>query len=342
MARRQRSLPSTPVRESVRRAATELQHVTLNSDAINRVATEWMTDEFELPRWDAPVFPDESVPGTTVEDVVDFLFVGNAVNFAFRDFETGEKFTAEYDGIEWDGAFGMWACFKRAYERGDPILSGEYLSKLTRDDIERLFEPADGRQIPMLNKRHQILQSVGGRLATSYNGHFHNLVQHAPPQLFDDGKGIVDRLVANFPSFKDTHTLNTSAGPQRVHFHKRAQLAPAMAYGRFHGTPHFPLQEPEEFTIFADYNLPNVFRSLGILEYDDDLIELIDSGTILEGGSQKEVELRVATVAAADHLMTEINAKREVPVHAPHLDYKLFSIRDTVETPVHKARTSDY
>ena len=342
MTERRYPLKQTPVRESVAAAVDELDHIEIDTSQIRSVAEEWADEKFELPSWRAPVFPDESAAGTSVEDVIDFLFVGNSINFAFRNFETGEKFVAEYDGIEWAGAFGMWACLKRAYDNDVPILDGGYLSQLSRPEVEDLFDPADGRQIPMLDYRLRILNAVGDRLVTDYDGHFHWFLTEAGNQLFDDGNGIVERLVREFPSFDDTHYIETETGSQSVHFYKRAQLAPGMTYGRFEGRDGVTVVDPEAFTVFADYNLPNILRHTDILVYDDYLSQLVDSETLLEASSREEVEIRIATVAAADQLMQELNDRRETPVYGPHMDYKLFSVRDQVDTPVHKTKTTDY
>lgn len=342
MAKHQRTLKHTPVRKSVIKAKRELNHIIINKNRIDKLAAEWATEEFRLPDWRAPVFPNESEAGTSVDNVLDFLFIGNSINFAFRNFNSDDKFVAEYDGIEWGGAFGMWACLKRAYDQGTPILDGEYLSTLSRKDIETLFKPADGKSIPMLDERHQILRHVGDRLATEYDGRFHNFIADCPPRLFAEGEGIVDRLVEEFPSFNDVGTLQKPGSDIRVCFHKRAQLAPAMAYGRFHGTPKFELSDPSAFTVFADYNLPNVLRHFGVLEYDPTLRSTIDNRELIDAGSREEVELRVATIAGADLLIKVLNRRRESLVYGPHMDYKLFSVRDDVDTPVHKTQTTAY
>lgn len=143
-------------------------------------------------------------------------------------------------------------------------------------------------------------------------------------------------------SFVDEHRLQTPFGTHIVRFDKRSQLAPAMLYGRFQESSHFVLTDPESFTVFADYNLPNVLRHLEVLEYEDQLASSVDSGEVLVSGSQEEVELRVATVAAADRLMQSINNSRETAIYGPHMDYKLFSVRDLVDSPVHKVKTMNY
>lgn len=332
----------TPVRRSISDAVASLSSVSINDERIADVAQAWETEQFELPTWRAPVFPGEGAAGTAPEDVIDFLFVGNSINFAFRDFETGEKFVATYDGTDWHGAFGMWACLKRAYDQDIPILSGEYLSSLTDSEAESLFAPADGNQIPMLARRVEILRGIGEQLIGGYDGRFHKFLEDCPSRLFADGSGIVDRLVAEFPSFADVARIEENGEHTAVLFHKRAQLAPAMVWGRFQNRGEFGVVDPGGFTVFADYNLPNVLRHLGVLEYGASLRSRIDEGSRLVAGNRPEVEIRIATIEASDRLMEAVNRRRESPVYAPHLDYKLFSMRDAPETPVHMTRTTAY
>lgn len=339
----EQTLPETPVRRSVEALVPELQLVDVDEEAIKKLAEDFASEEFPLPEWRAPVFLEAETAGTTAADVIDFLFLGNSINFQFRDFKSGEKFTASYAGTEWAGAFAMWACLKREYDENPAILDGATLANLSLSDVETLFEPADGTEIPMLEERHDILTQIGKRLEDRYQGRFSNLVEIAAPRLYADDDGIVDRLISHFPSFRDSSVVTLDNGTSlEVTFWKRAQLAAGMAYGRFQNTDDFQIEDPECFTLFVDYNIPNVLRGLDVLEYSSHLANLVDSRTMIEAGSREEVELRAAAVYAADELTEQLLDRRKRPVYAPHIDYKLFNMRDEVSTPVHITRTTAY
>src|SRR5205823_6198533 len=62
---------------------------------IIRVAKELATDDFPIPSWREPVFPEQD------RDFFDFIAVGNSINFAFTDFKTGKSFVTEYRGAKW-------------------------------------------------------------------------------------------------------------------------------------------------------------------------------------------------------------------------------------------------
>lgn len=334
-------LISSPVRRSVRAFRPYFQHVTIHEGAIEDLANDLASESFTLPQWDFGCHIEPSAP---TEDVLDYLFIANSLNFAFRDFDSGEKYAVEYDGDEWRGASGLMAALSRAYDRGEPVLEGSYLADLSRSDVEVLFEPSNDVEIPLLGERHRILNEVGEQLVDQYDGRFHTFIDAAEPRLYANGDGIVDRLVAEFPSYADTAKVVTETGPLEVTFQKRAQLAVAMALGRLGPTGEFHLQDPGAFTLFADYNMPNIFRHYDVLEYDAALAATVDNEELLEAGSREEVEIRAATIAAADDLLVELNQRRESDelVTGAHLDAKLFLMRDDVASPVHRTRTTAY
>lgn len=340
---REDSLPPTPVRRGVNLLVPELKFVGIDEGQISTLAAELATEDFVLPRWQAPVFPSTDTNGTTPENIINFLFIGNAINFQFRNYETGDKFIANYEGTEWEGAFAMWACLKREYDENPAILHGETLANLSFSDVERLFDSANEDSIPMLDERYRILTQVGERLVDRYDGRFTHLVETSEPRVYRDGDGIVDRLISEFPSFRDNGMVRLEDGTAlEVPFWKRAQLAVAMAYGRFKNRDTFQIKDPAAFTLFVDYNLPNILRYLGVLKYSDDLARLIDSQTMINAASRKEVELRAAAVYAADELIKQLTLRREEPVYIPQLDCKLFRMRDNIETPIHITRTTAY
>jgi len=339
----ERTLPTTPVRDAVCSLIPELQYLSVDTRAIDALAADLSGETFPLPEWRAPVFPDVETGTVSQQDLVDFLFVGNAINFQFRHFESGEKFTTTYDGDEWSGAFGMWACLKREFDDNPAILRGETLAELSLEEVDALFESVDSRSMPMIRERHEILTQIGERLEAGYQGRFANLVERAEPRLFAQGEGIIEHLVESFPSFQDQgHVALRDGTPLTIPFWKRAQLAAGMAYGSFQREGYFHLEDPGSFTIFVDYNLPNVLRGLDVLEFSPHLAELVDSRTAIEQGSREEVELRAATVYAADELMKRIQNDSGSPIYGPQMDYKLFSLRDCTDAPVHLTKTTAY
>ena len=75
------------------------------------------------------------------------------------------------------------------------------------------------------------------------------------------------------------------------------------AYGKQKDVAHpCHISDIGSLTMFADYRVPQILRSMGILTYSPHLEELIDSMEEIPWGGEFEVELRAQTVVAVDKL----------------------------------------
>ncbi|MFB6197142.1 MAG: queuosine salvage family protein, partial [Halobacteriaceae archaeon] len=283
------------------------------------------------------------------ETMFDFCVLTSALNFSYRDFETGEVYTYTDDDGTWRGAFAMMRAFTKALNNDIPITDGQYLRSITVDETRKLFESQsdDDLSIPLLQERHAILVSMGETLTRRLNGHFHELIpdieQSYPlfSRTVDEGEalGLVDALVHLFPlAFDDTRQLRG----ERIHFDKKAQLAAAMIHGRFQKMPMYVLDGISELTLFADYVIPAILRSENLLSYEEGLADDVDGGRPIAENSQREIEIRAATVVIGDALLETMNETRSRPVTIPQLDYCIWEYGRSQEIPYHITRTTSY
>lgn len=314
------------------------QHVFIDYKQIRRTAKKFAKQELPLAKWGAPVYPSE-----LNNETVDFLLLENAINFAFTDFYTKEKFEAEYRGISWKGAYGMVACLKRAMDKNIPIFNANFLENITRDNIREIFK--GNMEIPMLEQRFEIFREVGEVLNKKYQGHFHNVVEASNNKLFDHGNGLVERLTNDFPSFNDSIMYFGDV----IRFDKRAQLAGAMIYEVFQGTSQHQFEGIDDLTVFADYQLPKALNDLKIIKYEATLAKKIKNQELINPWSREEVEIRASTIHASDRLIQEINNLRDIKkglrgrINALHMDFKLWTEgRKDRKTPHHLTRTIAY
>ncbi|MBI2267494.1 MAG: hypothetical protein HYU64_20390 [Armatimonadetes bacterium] len=307
---------SNPVLKSLEPILRDSRFVKINHDRIREIAKGLTEKELTPANWKFPVFIDEDSDRT-----IDFFMLGNAINFKFwENQDPNQKFATEYNGSNWDGAFGMWACLKRALDRGIPVLDADYLGNLTMEQGREIF--SGNMEIPMLKERVEIFRQVGQVLKEKYNGHFSNLVKDAGYKCFDDGNGIVERLARDFSSYNDVSRLDETG--EDLKFHKRAQLAVGMLYNRLKGTGLFDIKDINELTVFADYELPKGLRKLGIMEYTDFLAEKVDSRELILGDSREEQEIRANTIYAAKLLEDEVNRLGKHKVNALNIDFFLW------------------
>ena len=311
---------ANPVLESCVSVAGESNHVVMNRARLNGIAASWSEEKLEIPKWDAPVFL-----GGNEKQVVDFLMVGNSINFNYTSVATGKKYEFNYNGVPWRGAFGMWAALKHAHESGIPVLDGDFLAGMSREKAVEIFRP-DLSEMPMFDERVRILNEVGKTLVDKYDSHFHNVLEEADGRIFNRGRGLVELLVSDFPSFDDKSTYRG----RTVVFNKRAQLIPIMLYGKLAGMGKkaFPQEDLELLTVASNYELPKVLRAVGVLEYRGDLGGRVDRGEPVAAGSEEEIEIRANTICACRLMQDEINVIRgsSPRVTALEVDYKLWSV----------------
>lgn len=330
---RQPKTIDSPVLESIVPVIAGSKHVSTDVSQIVGHAG-WLAYE-ELP------FPEFVLPfgiGSSADEAIDFILVSTALNFAFTDFKTGVKFEADYAGRRWSDSEALFACMKRALDEGVPFLDGGYLSSVTRRDLQNIFR--GNIEMPMLDERVEILRAMGEKLQARYGGRFCNFVRAGKPRALDEGKGLVERLVREFPRFDDQSRF---AG-RNVKIYKLAQLGVWMLHACLSRSGAFCLEDPQRLTAFADYIVPVALRVMGIQQYAPKLEAAIRNGKMIPRDSDEEIELRAHTIYAVALLTEEINKRRprDKQVINAQVDARLWTHYHATSWPHHLTRTIMY
>ena len=181
----------------------------------------------------------------------------------------------------------MVACFKRAMDQGmpgpgrpvpgppHPGGAGPDLHRQHRDAHARREAglPARGGQGPRAALRRLLPQLRRGLLAAART---------------TAGKGLVDRLVAEFPRFNDVSPYHG----HEVKLYKLAQLGYWALYAGLKRAGGFRIDDIGSMTAFADYIVPVALRVMDILVYTPELEEKIRTHQLIPRDSEEEVEIR--------------------------------------------------
>ena len=262
------------------------KYVFVDEERLKEVAKEFAREDLKTSNGREIVYPEED-DGL----FVDFLGLDSTINFCFTDPWTKERFRTEYKGEIKSGYFAMAACLKRALEEGIPVLDCKWLKEASLDDTHYIFRGLT--PIPLLRQRTEIFNEVGRVLEEKYGGHFYNLFEEANYRAFtSDRKGIVDRLIRDFPSFFDVSWHEKSQ--TFLQFHKRAQLYAIAYQGRAldSGGRLALIEDTDNLGPPADYRVPQVWRHLGVLKYKNSLARKINSQKIVKKDSLEEQEIR--------------------------------------------------
>ena len=324
----------SPVLDSVRYAVESSRDVHTHYEKIVEVASWMAYEELPLPEFALPL----GVGQGDAKEAIDFVMIADSIDTAFTDFKAHVKFQVDYQGQHWSDSDAEFACIKRAVDSGIPFLDGNYLAKITRADLDKMFQGNIG--IPMLDEKLEVLHQVGTVLAEKYDGHFYEFVHACSPKLYDNGNGLVDRLVTEFPRFNDVSMLDG----HETKFYKLAQLGIWMLYATLHPQGKFRLDDPQKMTAFADYIVPVALRLHGITTYSDSLEKAINSHQIIPRDSRWEIEIRAHCIHATAVLTEEINKLRpsDRQVIIPQIDARFWTHFHTTDWPHHLTPTIMY
>ena len=328
----------SPVLRSVVPVVESSRHVRTSLEAIDQVA-KWMAYEDFAG-------PDGSIEGPfdfgpDPESIIDATLLISSLNFAYTDFESGQRFEADYLGRTWADAEALYARIHQAFRAGIPILDGKFLATVTSTDLARIFEGSI--EIPMLDDRTRILNEIGAVLVERHDGRFHNFVRSCEPAAYADGNGLLERLTGEFPRFADVSDYHG----QPVVLYKLGQLCLWSLHVALSGTGTFAIRDLDHMTAFADYILPVALEAMDILEYTDDLVDRIARKDLIARDSDQEIEIRAHTIFATALLADAINAIRPTDrqVVIPQVDFRLWSTYHAAFPtlrPHHLTRTTMY
>jgi hypothetical protein len=324
----------SPVLESLRYAIESSRDVRTHYEKIVEVASWMAYEELPMPEFALPF----GVGQGDANEAIDFIMVADSIDTAFTNFDTHTKFQVDYAGQHWSDSEAEFACLKRAMDQGVPILDGKYLSTVTRAELDKILQ--GNIEMPMLDEKLAVLHQIGKVLAEKYSGRFHNFVHACSPKLYDNGNGLIDRLVIEFPRFNDVSMLDG----HEIKFYKLAQLGIWMLYSTLQSSGKFRLDDPQKMTAFADYIVPVALRLLGITSYSKELEHANNTYQLIPRDSRWEIEIRAHCIYSTALLREEVNKLRppDAQVIIPQIDARLWTHYHTTTWPHHLTKTIMY
>ena len=278
-------------------------------------------NEAVIASLDLPPIKTGAEPGMTAgkmgmdwEDSIALSLALNSINYQFWDLgPQGEFLRYDFEGVV--GAQGMRQAFERAWnDPASPLSRARTGKPLDISDIEAMFGniPSPESRVAVLNE--MLLPPSLAELCSKLDEEIAD----------NDGVGVfmAQQIADAFP---------LSYGDQVL---KKAQLALSELWVK--------LEESSQgghgcdLTAFADYQIPNILRAMGVLEYSDELAQKIASYQEIPYESVEEKAIRGASLLAVE----KIAIKCGVPVAA--VDHYLWMRRKEATTPFHLTFTTAY
>ncbi|KAK7101900.1 queuosine 5'-phosphate N-glycosylase/hydrolase-like isoform X2 [Littorina saxatilis] len=333
-------------RESGRIITETAKDVFIDQDGIAKVA-QVIVDKVKKKEFDVKTWKEHPLnPKTSDKAAVDWVFLADTLNFSFWSEDERKKYMVKYKGGEHTGYWSLCAAMNRAIDEGIPIMDPNYYATISHNDFMKVFRSDSDHDIPLIDKRIEIMQEAGKVLLKKYTGSFVNCIEECDKSA----QKLLQLIVRDFPSYRDVVSYNG----KQLGILKRAQILIADVWGACEGKGLGEFTDIDTITMFADYRIPQALVYFGAMKYSESLMEKLKKDTRMENGDRLEVEIRGVSIWVTELIRDEVvkmlkadPETKDVNVNAVLIDHYLWDYRrdhatDMADIPFHKVRCIYY
>lgn len=298
------------------------KHVSINYDNIDKLISE--LDNYKSIHYLTNIGYD--VYGMNTSDLVNFLLIYDAIDFSFWG---NPKWTIKTIEKELDGGLALLHCIFNLFKNKD---SKEVYRQLELMNLKEFSNILKGNvDIPLLEERYEILKDIVKVVNDNMNGSFYEFIKG-----LSDDKEIFDIIVNYFPSFCDERIYNGKI----IYFYKLAQLLTSDILYVLENKDNIKVNR-DNLVACADYKIPQVLNGYGILNYDENLINLLNDKKEIEVNSKYEVEIRASMIVVVDYIWEKTNRKIS-RIEINNFIWNKGQDRTIKYIPYHQTRTTNY
>ncbi|KAF2859258.1 hypothetical protein K470DRAFT_271698 [Piedraia hortae CBS 480.64] len=290
---------------------------------------------YSLRSWSAHSLHPSREESSDVE-LVDYVFMLDLLNFSFWSVrDEKERFKVEYRDKVWTGYDSLLAALRRALDEGIPVTRPQFWGEASDEKLRHVFRSATDEEMPLLSERVDILRGAASVLKGLEMGSVYQLIEQSNHSAIR----LINLLTKHFSSFQDTAIYKG----RKVHFYKRSQIFVADLWGAFQDSSIGHFTDIDSLTMFADYRVPQMLHTLGVLSYSPPLLEAIKDGKEIPSGSDWEIQLRGCSIWAVELIRRRINKSNAVLI-----DFYLYDLAKEKERsgvkmlPHHRTRSIWY
>lgn len=271
------------IRQTAQWVAQEADYVTIDRDALQRVAAEMPIGQVLDRTWDTRFhYHDQTQP----EKLAAFVIALDAINFGSGYFQDMTYPQERYSS----GYYFVANQLKDYFEQKDGLTPDELMG-MTSKTVANLFKQEP--KMPLMDLFAQAWQNLG--VAVKSAGSFIQYIKQA-----EQSADVMVVLLAQQTGFRDIWLYKGCDVP----ILKRAQITVSDLHLAFGGKGLGQFDGRDQLTLFADNRVPAVLAADGVLNYNADLMNRLANRELLEPGEPAEVEIRACTVHAGEELRT--------------------------------------
>lgn len=256
-----------------------------------------------------------------VEEIINFLLIFEAIDYSFWGHP---KWTIETDEGLKDGSdallYAMIKYLKETNSKDFSNLSLNQFKKILKGNIE----------IPLLMERYNTIVNINKIVNDKMNGNFYKSIYNITNDI-----ELFDFIINNFPSFKDEREYKGKT----VYFYKLGQL---LTSDILHIREKLENIKVDYSNLIgcADYKIPQTLEALGIIEYSEELLDIIKNKKQIDVSSKYEVEIRASQIVVLKYIKNKLENINSIDIN----DF-LFVYSKKVKSiakPYHLCRNTNY
>ena len=264
--------------------------------------------------------------GMSTKDIVNFLLIYDAIDFSFWG---DPKWTIVVNGKELDGGIALLHCIYNLFKDKDSIDVYRQLEVMSLEEFKNILK--GNVEIPLLEERYKIVINIAKVVNKKMEGNFYNYVKD-----INYDQVLFNIIIENFKNFEDIRTYQGRI----IYFYKLAQL---LTSDILHVIKIKEGKEVDYSNLLgcADYKIPQVMQAFGILEYDEELMSLLDSKTEIKENSEYEVEIRASMLVVINYIWERVSRMID-RIDINDFIWSLGQDKTKDYKPYHRTRTTSY
>ena len=305
------------IKKTCKYVMSNSEYVTINYEKLNKFIEN--IDCNNLENW--LVYNPYNLLDLDVEKIVNFLLMFEAIDYSFWG---NLKWTIDSAEGDKDGSDALLYIMLKYIKEKKSV----DFSKIGLDEFEKLLE--GNNEIPLLKERYNTLVEISKIVNEKMEGNFYRYIKN----ITTDNE-LFDVIVSNFSSFKDERIYNG----EKIYFYKLAQLLTSDILHIREKIENIKV-DYSHLVGCADYKIPQTMRALGIIEYNNELANIVDSKTEIEVSSKYEVEIRASMIVVIDYIKNQLSGIKAIDIN--DFFFALSKHVNDIARPYHLCRNTNY
>ena len=305
------------IKSSCQYVADNSKYVKINYDKLDKFINN--IDCNNLKNW--LMYNPYDLLKLDVETIINFLLVFESIDYSFWG---QPKWMIDTDeGIK-DGSDALLYVMIKYVKK----TKNTDFSNISLNDFKNILK--GNVEIPLLEERYKTIVDISKIVNEKMNGNFYKFIKNitSDTQLFDI-------IISNFESFKDERNYNGKT----IYFYKLAQLLTSDILHIIEKIEGIKV-DYSNLIGCADYKIPQTLRALGIVEYNEELSNIIDSQEIIEISSKYEVEIRASQIAVIEYIHNKLSNINSIDINDFFFVYS--KKVKSIAKPYHLCRNTNY